>query len=214
MSEKTLKFNNVKTNKKEFHKSKQAIDLDSVDTDKIVVSDKFKHSEEGFKYFIGYQENEIVKPLCIILPQMNGYIKYFDNGGKNMSFLIKNSEVWEKYEEIWNVIKNKLNIKFHSQPIYENKYLKAKVREFPANIKTNFLGNDLPRKNMYYTCIACITVDSVIKINKKNYPQVYLEEFKYKVKKIHIPKFMNIELESDSESDVETDLGSSTTTEN
>ena len=142
------------------------------------------------------------------------YLKYFENGGKNMSFLIKNSEVWEKYEEIWNVIKNKLNIKFHSQPIYENKYLKAKVREFHANIKTNFLGNDLPRENMYYTCIACITVVSVIKINKKNYPQVYLEEFKYKVKKIHIPKFMNIELESDSESDVETDLGSSTTTEN
>ena len=75
MSEKTLKFNNVKINKKEFHKSKQAIDLDSVDTGKIVVSDKFKHSKEDFKYFIGYQENEIFKPLCIILPQMNGYIK-------------------------------------------------------------------------------------------------------------------------------------------
>ena len=149
MSEKTLKFNNVKINKKEFHKSKQAIDLDSVDTNKIVVSDKFKHSE-GFKYFIGYQEDEIVKPLCIILPQMNGYIKYFDNGGKNMSFLIKNSEVWEKYEDIWNVIKNKLNIKFHSQPIYENKYLKAKVREFDGDIKTNFLGNGLPKKRYSY----------------------------------------------------------------
>ena len=74
------------------------------------------------------KSNEIVKPLCIILPQMNAYIKYFENGGKNLSFLIKNSEVWEKYEDIWNVIKNKLNIKFHSQPIYENKYLKAKVR--------------------------------------------------------------------------------------
>ena len=68
MSEKTLKFNNVKINKKEFHKSKQAIDLDLVDTDKIVVSNKLKHSEEGFKYFIGYQEDETVKPLCIILP--------------------------------------------------------------------------------------------------------------------------------------------------
>ena len=86
MSEKTLKFNNIKTNKKEFHKSKQAVDLDSVTADKIVVSDKFKRSEEGYKYFIGYQENEIVKPLCIILPQMNDYIKYFDNGEKNMSF--------------------------------------------------------------------------------------------------------------------------------
>ena len=98
MNEKTLKFNNIKINQKEFHKSKQAVDLDSIDTDKIVVSDKFRHSEEGLKYFIGYQEHKIVKPLCIILPQMNGYIKYFENGGKNMSFLIKNSEVWGKYE--------------------------------------------------------------------------------------------------------------------
>ena len=57
MSEKALKFNNVKVNKKEFHRSKQEIDLDSVETNKLIVSDKFKHSEEGFKYFIGYQED-------------------------------------------------------------------------------------------------------------------------------------------------------------
>ena len=213
MDEKTLKFNNIRVNKKEFHNSKQAIELDLVDTGKIVVSDRFRRGEEGFKYFIGYQEDEIVKPLCIILPQMNGYIKYFKNGGKNMSLLIKNSEVWEKYEDIWDVIKNKLGIKFHSEPIYENKYLKAKVREFDGNIKTNFLGNDLPKENTYYTCIACITIDSVLKMNKKNYPQVYLEECKYKVKKINTPRFINIELESDLESDVEADLGSNTTTE-
>ena len=213
MVEKTLKFNNIKVNKKEFHRAKKAIDLDLVDTDKIVVSDRFKHSKEGFKFSIGYQENEIVKPLCIILPQMNGYIKYFDNGGKNMYFLIKNSDVWEKYEDIWVVIKNKLNIKFHSQPIYENKYLKAKVREFNGNIKTNFLGNNVPKENTYYTCIACITLDSVLKMCKKNYPQVYLEECKYKVKQVRTPRFINIELESDLESDVEADLDSNTTTE-
>ena len=57
------------------------------------------------KYFIDYQEGEIVKPLCIILPQMSGYIKYFENGGKNMSFLIKDDEVWEKYEKTWDVLK-------------------------------------------------------------------------------------------------------------
>ena len=130
MSEKTPKFNNIRLDKKELHKSKEPIDLMSVNLDQIVVSDKFKPSDEGFKYFIGYQEGEIVKPLCIILPQMSGYIKYFENGGKNMSFLIKDDEVWEKYEQIWDVIKNKLGIKFHSEPIYEQKYLKAKVREF------------------------------------------------------------------------------------
>ena len=65
MSEKTLKFNNIRVNKKEFHKSKQAIDLNLINVDQIVVSDKLKHRDEGFKYFIGYQEDKIVKPLCI-----------------------------------------------------------------------------------------------------------------------------------------------------
>ena len=93
MSEQTLKFNNIKVNKKEFHISKQAIDLSLLVVDQIIVSDKFKHSDDGFKYFIGYQEDEIVKPLCIILPQMSGHIKYFENGGKNMNFLIKDDEI-------------------------------------------------------------------------------------------------------------------------
>ena len=76
MSEKTLKFNNIRLNKKEFRKSKEPIDLMSIIVDEIVVSDKFKHNNEGFKYFIGYLEVGIVKPLYIILPQMSGYIKY------------------------------------------------------------------------------------------------------------------------------------------
>ena len=97
MSEKTLKFNNIIVNKKEFHKSKQAIDLSLVVVDQITVSDKFKNSDDGFKYFIGYQEDEIVKSLCIILPQISGHIKYFENGGKNMTFLIKDDEVLEKF---------------------------------------------------------------------------------------------------------------------
>ena len=77
ISEKRMKFNNIKVNKKEFHKSKESIDLLSVDLDQIVVPYKFKHNNQGFKHFIGYLENEIVKPLCIILPEMDGYIKYF-----------------------------------------------------------------------------------------------------------------------------------------
>ena len=73
--------------------SKEPIDLMSLNVDQIVISDKFKHNNEGFKYFIGYQEGEIVKPLCIILPQMNRCIKYFEYEGKNMSFLIKDDKV-------------------------------------------------------------------------------------------------------------------------
>ena len=96
----------------------------SVIVDQVVVSDKFKHNNKSF----GYQESEIVKPLCIILPQMSGYIKHFEYGGKNMSFLIKNNEVLDKYNEIWDVIKNKLGIKFHSERVSDETYIKAKVR--------------------------------------------------------------------------------------
>ena len=205
MSEKRLKFNNIKLNKKELHKSKEPIDLLSVDLDQIVVSYKFKHKDEGFKHFIGYLESKIVKPLCIILPQMSGYIKYFENGSKNISFLIKDDEVWDKQDEICDVIKEKLGIKFHSKPVYEYRYLKAKVREFDGVIKANSLGNDIPKENMDYTCIASIIIDSVLTIDKKNHPEVYLEECKYRIKKTQMPKFIDTELKSDSESDSDLD---------
>ena len=88
-------------------------------------------------------------------------------------------------------------------PVYDKTYIKVKVREFDGVIKTNFLGNEVRKENMHYTCIACITIDSAMRMDEKNYPQVYLEECKYKVKKIQIPRFINAELESDSESDSE-----------
>ena len=61
------------------------------------------------KYFIGYKEDKIVKPSCIILPQISGYIKCFEKGGKNMSFMVEDEDVLNKYNEIWDAIKNKLN---------------------------------------------------------------------------------------------------------
>ena len=83
----------------------------------------------------------------------------------------------------------------------KKKYLKAKVREHDGGIRTNFLNNTTPKENMYYTCIACISIDSVMKVNKKNYPQVYLEECKYKIMKTQMTRFINVELESDSDSE-------------
>ena len=89
---------------------------------------------------------------------MDGYIKYFENGSKNMSSLIKDDEAWDKCEKIRNAIKDKLDIKCHSEPVYEYKYLKAKVREFNSVIKTNFLNNDIPKETMHYSCISCILI--------------------------------------------------------
>ena len=122
-----------------------------------------------------------------------------------MSFFVNDDNVLDKYNEIWDVIKKKLKIKFHSMPVYNEKYLKAKVREYDSLIKTNFLGNDVPKENMHYTCIACITIDSVMRMEKKNFLQIYLEECKYKIKKIQMSNFINTELDSDSDSDSESD---------
>ena len=144
---KALKFDNIRLNKKEFHKSKQPIKLDSVKVDQIVVSAKFKHSDDGFKCFIGYKEGKIVKLLCIILPQMTGYIKYFENRGENMSFVIKDDDVLDKHNEIWDKIKNTLSIKFRSLLVYDEQYIKAKVREFNRVIKTNVFSDQVLKEN-------------------------------------------------------------------
>ena len=191
---KDTKICNVRVNKKEFHKPKQPLDLNLVNIDQIVVSDKFRHNN-GFKYFIGYKEGEIVKSLCIILPQMTGYIKYFENGGKNISFVIKDDDVLDKYNKIWDKIKETLSIKFHSMPVYDEKYIKTTVRQLSGKIKTHFLGDEVPKENKLYTCITCITI--VTKMEKTNYLQVYLEECKYRIKKTKMTKFLEARLESE-----------------
>ena len=142
---------------------------------------------------------------------MSGYIKYFENGGKKMSFIIKDNDVLDKYNEIWGKIKNTLNIKFHSMPVYDEKYIKAKVREFNGAIKTNFLADEIPKGSMHYTCISCRTIDSVMRMEKNNYPQAYSEDRKYRMKKIKTPKLESeLELESDAELESNSELESGT----
>ena len=123
-----------------------------------------------------------------------------------MSFVIKNDEIWEKCKQIWGLIWNKVGIKFHSLPIHDKKYIKTKIKEHDGVIKTKFLGNDVPKENKHYTCIACVTIDSVTRMAKKNYSQVYLEECNYKINKMST--FINTELESDSDSDRDNELKS------
>ena len=108
MSELTLNFGEIAVNKKEFHASKQAIALNLLETKKIVISNKFKHNNNGFKYFIGYlHDDDVIRPLCIILPQVSGDIKCFDNGGKNMSFKIEDEGVY------LNALKSRIKLKSH-----------------------------------------------------------------------------------------------------
>ena len=124
--------------KKNFIHQKKAILLDSVDLSKTVVSSRWKCNDTTYKYFCGYLNNDVIKPLCVILPQMNGYIKYFDNGGKNMSFVTDDKEVYEKYDGIWNVFKGLLKLKFTASPIRDDKYALAKLKIFKKKTLTTF----------------------------------------------------------------------------
>ena len=121
---KDTKILDIRVNKKEFHKSKQPINLDLVNLDQIVVTNKFKHSNGGFKYFIGYKESKIVKQFCVMLPQMTGNRKYFKNGGKTCLLQSKKMMCWINTKNLGTI----LSIKFHSMSVYYEKYIKAKVR--------------------------------------------------------------------------------------
>ena len=177
--------------------------LDSVDLSKIVVSSRWKLNDTTYKYFCAYLNNDVIKPLCVILPQMSRYIKYFDNGGKNMSFVTDDKEVYEKYNEIWNVVKRLLKLEFTASPIRDDKYISAKLKIFKKKNLTTFNNNNIiPIERNHYICIPAIDIDSVLKIDKKTYPQAYLEECKYKLKKRKLVSFIDSEIiDDDSDED-------------
>ena len=111
------------------------------------MSSKWKVSDTTYKYLCGYLNNDVIQPLCVILPQMNGYIKYFDGGGKNMSFVTDDEEVCEKYKEIWEVVRKLSKLKLTVGPVQDDKYLITKLKIFNKINKTTFTDNIIPSEN-------------------------------------------------------------------
>ena len=131
---------------------------------------------------------------------MNGYIKFFDDGGKNMSFVTDDEEIYEKYNEIWEVVRKLLKLKFTVGLII--KYIIAKLKIFNGTNRTTFTDNIIPFEKNDYTCIPAIDIDSVLKIdNKRTYPQAYLEQCKYKLKKRKHVNFIDSEIIDDDSDD-------------
>ena len=179
--------------------------LDSVDLNEIVVSKKWKINDTTYKHICGYLNNNTIQPLCVIVPQMDGYIKYFDDGGKNMSFVTDDEKIYKKYNEIWEVVRNLLKIDFTVNPVRDDIYLVAKLKIFnKINRKTFNNNNYIPMERNHYICIPVIDIDSVLKIDKRAYPQAYLEQCKYKLKKRKIVNYIDDEIiDEDSDSDID-----------
>ena len=177
MSSRKIKFGDKEVDKKKFYSSKQGISLDSVDLSKTVVSKKWKINDTTYKHICGYLNNDTIQSLCVVLSQMDGYIKYFDDGEKNMTFVTDDEKIYEKYNEIWEVIRNLLKVDFTVGPVRDDIYLVAKLKIFNKINRTTFNNNNyIPIERNHYICIPSIDIDSVIKIDKRVYPQAYLKQ--------------------------------------
>ena len=129
---------------------------------------------------------------------MSAYRKDFDET-KYMSFLIKDEEVLEKYNEIWEKVKNSLKKEFDSEPVYFKKYVKANN----GKINTNFHNNKISKEGFQFICLSVILIDFVFRTGKNYYPQVFLEKCKYVIKEKNIPKHIIDDIEISSDSDRE-----------
>ena len=143
---------------------------------------------------------------------MIGYVKNFDSN-KTMSFKVTDNKLVKKYNKIWEKISNLMNIEFDSEPVYgdNDKYIKAKITIYGDRVNSNFQGKKVPKENASYKCLLLIMVDSVIRVNKKYYPQTLLKECKYVIRKNKMKNLINDDLylsssdESDNESDNRSD---------
>ena len=207
MNTKNINFDNKKIKKSDFYKNKKAFQIDDIDVNKILVSKKEPYgTKNALKYFIGYNDNDVIRPLCLRLPKMTGYFKKF-NENATMSFRVDNRQLLKNYNKIWEKIEKLMRLDFESKPFYgdNDKYVKTIIKIYADSIVTNFHYKKMPKEKSQFECLSIVTLDSVIKANKQYYPQTFLEECKYIQEKIKIENYIDDDLKSDSDFNEETE---------
>ena len=211
MSGKNINFDNKKIRKSEFYKNKKLNRIDDIDFNNILISKKEPYgTKNSLKYFIGYNDNVIIRPLYIRLPKMTGYSRKFDENA-SMSFKVNDKQLLKNYNKIWEKVGKLMKIDFESKPVYgdDNKYIKTKIKIYADNIFTNFHNKKVPKEKSPCKWLSIIMIDSFIKANKKYYPQTFLEECKYIQEKIKTENYINEEKSesgSDSNNEAESDI--------
>ena len=149
MSGKSINFDDEKINKSNFYKNKKLFDLNDIEFNKILVSKKESYgTKNSLKYFIGYNDGDVIRPLCIILSQIIGYVKHFDSN-KAMSFKVSDNKLLKRYNKKWEKVGNLLNIEFDSELVYGDvdKYIKTKIKMYGDRVNTNFQTKKVPKEN-------------------------------------------------------------------
>ena len=195
MSGLSIIFDDKKIKKNIFYRSRKPFNLNDIDVNRIVISKEVVYgTKNSLKYFIGYfDEDDVIRPLLLKLPQMIGYLKEFNDR-------IDDSKLFKKYCKIWKTIKDLLEIEFDSEAVYgdTDSYIKIKVKMYDNKVNTNFQERKTPKGDSSYKCLSLIMLDSVVKVGKKYYPQVFLEECKYVKRKNKMFNYINDDLEMTS----------------
>ena len=168
MSRNNITFNDKKIRKSTFYKNKTINNIEDIDADNILVSKKESFGiKNSLKYFVGYNDNDIIRPLCIRLPEMTGYARKRDQTA-TMSFIVKDKQLLKNYTKIWEKIEKLMKINFESNPVYgdDDKYIKTKIKIYAGSIITNFRNKKMPKEKIPCKCLSIIMIDSVIKADK------------------------------------------------
>ena len=173
MSGESINFEENKINKSTFYKNKKLFNIHDL-VNKILISKKESYGKKySLKYFIGYNDN-VIRSLCIKLPQIIGYIKHFDSN-KTIYCKVSDNKLLKAYNNIWEKVSNLMNIEFDSEPVYgdNDKCIKTKAKMYEDRVNTDSQGKKVSKENASYKCLSLIMLDSVIRVNKKYYPQTF-----------------------------------------
>ena len=161
---------------------------------KTVLSNKVSLSEKGLKYFISYKDAKNTPSITFLPANMSAYRRYFDET-KYRSFSGKDHEFLEKYNGIWEKVKNSNKKEFDSEPVYNEKDLKAKKKKsYNGKITTNFHNNEIPKEGSQFTCLSVILIGFVFITGKNYYPHMLLEECKYVVIEKTMSEYIAIDI--------------------
>ena len=206
MNRKNINFDDKKIKKNDFYKKIYIFNMDDIDVNKILASKKEPYGKNNsLIYFIGYNDNDVIRPLCLKLSKMTGYITEF-NENKNtiiMSLRINDEQLFKKYNKIWKKVERLMRIDFESKPIYgyDDKYMKTKIKTYADFIITNFHNKKMPKEKVPSKCLSIIILYSVIESDERNYTQKFLEECKYLQEKIKFENYIGEELDNSCDND-------------
>ena len=214
MNGRSINFNDKKIKKVTFIiKTKKIFNINNIDINKILVSKKETYGKyNSFKYFIGYNDNDVIRPLYLFISQTTGYINKFDKNKITMSLMIKDIQLLKNYNKIWKKFEKLMKIDFNTKTTYgdDDKYIKTKIKTYKDSIITNFYNKNgskkIPEEKVPHKCLSIIILDSVIFAYEKYHPQTFLEECKYAKEKIKTNNYIDEELKSEFDSDSDSDI--------